>query len=172
MSGWIRIDRKIQDNEVLNEKPFDKFHAWMDLLLMAEYEPRTIEVNGVEIALQPGQIFFSQNELADRWGWTPKKVRCFLKNLERANMGRTEGRTEGRTLGTTLTLINWGKYQGQGRSKGRTEGRGEGRTLNNSIIDNYIEGTKEQKNNARVSRFRNYDERHTDYETLFGEAGQ
>lgn len=165
MSGWIRIDRKIQDNEVLNEKPFDKFHAWMDLLLMAEYKTRTVKVKNAEVTLLPGQILISQRDLAERWGWSRKKVMIFLKELDKSGMGTTKGTTEG----TTLTLVNWGKYQGDGTTKGTTKGT----TLleNSTIITDLLEQDITTRARKR-SKFRNYDERHTDYETLFSEVGK
>ena len=164
MSGWIRIDRKILDNPVLNEKPFDRFHAWMDILLRVEYEPRTVKIKNTEIELQPGQILVTMRDLADRWGWSHQKVIRFIDELEQNDMWTTL-RT---TSWTTLTLVNWGKYQ-----SARTTSRTTSRTtlLENSII---LTDLKEQSitTRARKSKFRNYDERHTDYETLFGEVGK
>ena len=35
--GWISIHRKIQDNLIWNDKPFNRGAAWIDLLLLANH---------------------------------------------------------------------------------------------------------------------------------------
>ena len=170
MSGWIKIDRKIQDNPVLNEKPFDKFHAWMDLLLMAEYKMRTVFVNNTEVTLLPGQILISQRELSDRWGWSRAKVIRFLEELERTTMCTTNRTTNG----TTLTLVNWRKYQTERTTNETTDETTNETTLLNTltIYTDSKENKKQRNARTRASKFRNYDERHTDYEKLFSEVEQ
>jgi len=40
--GWIQVHRKITEWEFYHSERFNKTHAWLDLLLLAAWKPRTI----------------------------------------------------------------------------------------------------------------------------------
>jgi len=66
--GWIKLWRKSMRNEFYqNGKPFDEFHAWIDLLLMAD---------------SSANLQISANALKQRWNWSSRfKVRAYLDSL-------------------------------------------------------------------------------------------
>lgn len=53
--GWISIHRKIQDNLIWNDKPFNRGAAWVDLLLLANHEDKKVLFNGSIINVKRGE---------------------------------------------------------------------------------------------------------------------
>jgi hypothetical protein len=84
MTGFLKLFR---DEPFIGEgKPFDRFHAWIDLRARASYYPRCLFAYGRMVNLDEGELICSQSELAIRWGWTRSRVRKFLCHLERAGL--------------------------------------------------------------------------------------
>lgn len=160
--GWIKLHRKSTENELYFDGPFDRWHAWQDLLLMATATTETVTLKGEQIKLVPGQIVTSLQILADRWSWSKKKVRTFLDLLTKKGMisakgtvkgteqGTANGTTKGTAKGTVLTVENWGKYQGRGHSKGHSEGHSEGHNEghNKGHLSRSIKEDKEVKSRS------------------------
>ena len=112
--GWIKLQRTIEDNWVYNQKPFDKCHAWIDLLLLAEHKTHKKMWRGSMTDFKRGDVCMSIERLAERWGWSRKKVRHFLEQLEGDEMVHLNAHQ----TRTTITLVNYGFYQGKGTSDG------------------------------------------------------
>ena len=118
--GWIKLHRKIMESSLWSDEPFDERSAWVDLLLMANYEDKQILFNGKSITVKAGQRITSIRKLAHRWHWSNGKVERYLKKLEDAEMisrkRDTNGHTNRDTLrdknGTLITIVNYGFYQG------------------------------------------------------------
>lgn len=107
--GWVSAHRSIQHHWLWNDRPFAYGQAWLDLILLAQYEEQKFVLDKPKmlIVLPRGAVFTSQSELARRWGWSRKKVCNFLELLEQDEMIASE--TAGR--GTILKLLNYGHYQ-------------------------------------------------------------
>lgn len=105
--GWIKLYRKINGCMFWGDKPFDRARAWIDLLLMANYEDNTFLFGNEIIEVKRGSFITSEHKLMARWGWSKTKVRSFLSVLEDAKMliKKTDHKK------TTLTLVNYGVYQ-------------------------------------------------------------
>lgn len=103
-------------------KPFSPGHAWIDLLMLAEYKPSKGLFRGGFYDLRPGQLITSDQTLANRWGWTRKKARLFLQRLEKDEM--LNNKRDNRK--SIITICNWGDYQGSYAYEGTTEGTSEG----------------------------------------------
>ena len=105
--GWISIHRQIRENWVWDDKPFDKTHAWIDLLLNANHQDNKINL-GTELILVPrGSFITSELKLMDRWGWSKTKLRSFLKLLQEDNMIiKISDKKK-----TTVTIVNYNVYQ-------------------------------------------------------------
>ena len=69
--GYVKIFRKIADNEMFNSEPFDKYHAWIDLLLLANHKDGFIYRGMKKVAVNRGQHHTSIPKLADRWYYPP-----------------------------------------------------------------------------------------------------
>lgn len=114
--GWICLHRKIQDSAIwMQDEPYDMRSAWIDLLLTANHEDRKIIFDGHMREVKRGQILTSVTKLAERWKWTPKKARKFLRLLEEDQM--IEKKSDNRA--TLLTLLNYAKYQGSSGFEGK-----------------------------------------------------
>lgn len=110
--GWVLIHRSIFNNELWDEKPFDKARAWIDLILLANHE------NSLDQRYKKGTVYFGKENLSVRWGWSRNKVTRFLDALEEKGMVK-QYRTQGGTHnGTLITIVNYGKYQNRGTHNG------------------------------------------------------
>lgn len=86
-SGWIKLNRQIWENELwVEDEPFDRRAAWIDLLLMANIKDKTEVYRGNVITIKRGQVITSKVKLANRWHWSRGKVDRFLKLLEELDM--------------------------------------------------------------------------------------
>jgi hypothetical protein len=83
MDGWIKLHRQLLDNPLWKCEPFTRGQAWIDLLILANYEKSFFFKRGVRIDVDRGQIARSEVELSDRWKWSRSKVRKFLNDLEK-----------------------------------------------------------------------------------------
>ena len=116
--GYILLHKRIQDNWLWSDKPFSKAHAWIDLLLMANYTCNDIMSKGAVIHIERGQVFRSIKCLSERWGWSIKKTKGFIKVLEKQNMVSVKGLPQG----TLITIEKYDSYQTLGRESGPSEG--------------------------------------------------
>lgn len=120
--GWIKLDRQIVDNFLYSAEPFDKCHAWIDLLLLASHEDEEFMYKGQLIKLQRGQLITSPAKLAKRWKWSKNKAFRFLGVLSDAGMVYRSGSPDG----TTLTIVNYDKFQNRRTTNGVTDGVADG----------------------------------------------
>lgn len=111
--GYIKLFRKIQQNDFWSEKPFHPALAWIDLILMVNANPAKIQFNGENITIRRGQKLTSYTQLADRWGWSRKRVANQFKkwDIEVQIIGK------GREKAVLLTLTNYNNYRQSGTTK-------------------------------------------------------
>lgn len=117
--GWIKLHRKIKDNDIWNDKePFTKRDAWIDLLLRATHKEEKFLIGNTVIKLKAGQIFTSQVQLAKDWKWSRHKVQCFLNLLTKSGQITNEkGALKKAQRYTLLTITNWELYQSDNSGK-------------------------------------------------------
>lgn len=113
MEGWISIHRKICDHWVWDEKPFCRSKAWIDLLLMVNHTDNKITLDGQLFEVKKGQRITSIRKLANRWGWSTKKVKMFLSVLESDNMLVVKSDNKK----TLITVVNYDFYQPNGNTE-------------------------------------------------------
>jgi hypothetical protein len=106
-NGWIKIHRKITSNPLWGLEEFTKGQAWVDLLLLANYEPGKISVHGKIINIDRGQVGWSEVKLSERWGWSRNKTRRFIKYL--ISEQQIEQDTKGGN--SIITILNYIEYQ-------------------------------------------------------------
>ena len=106
--GWIKLWRAEMDNPLYDAEPFDKWHAWADLLMMADSE---------------GTVRTSLEALKNQWLWGSRhKVRDFLETLEGTGMG-TVKTTKNKG---TLIRINTDFLAKNNKPKNKASGTVEG----------------------------------------------
>lgn len=119
--GWIALERKIYNNSLFTEKPFDKAHAWIDLLLMANHT--TVVKDGREF--KRGHVYRSLNCFERRWGWSFRKVKAFMEYLEDEEMIKV---VYSNKSGTCIHILKYENYQSKGRTTDSTTKRTTKRT--------------------------------------------
>ena len=142
MKGWIMLHRTLLNNPLWKSEKFTKAQAWIDLLLKANHTSSMVFLNGFQINLSPGQLCYSQESLSEDWKWNRKTVKKFLNFLIKRNMIRYKVNT--RT--TVITIVNWNKYQADGRQYTRQYG---------SLKD--TDNNEENNNNDDTSDFGQFD---------------
>lgn len=115
--GWISIHRKIQDNLIWNDKPFNRGAAWIDLLLLANHEDRQVLFNGNAIQVKRGEKITSLRQLSERWGWSITKVKKFLNLLNEEKMISYKSDSKK----TVYSIVNYEVYQDNENTKSNTE---------------------------------------------------
>ena len=82
MEGFIALHRKITKNEFYFSERFTKMQAWIDLLILANHQPNTLYLRGLEVHIDRGQLCYSQVSLAERWKWNKRTVNSFISTLQ------------------------------------------------------------------------------------------
>ena len=104
--GWVPVSRELQDHWMWDDKPFAHGQAWIDLIMLANYEDTKMPYKGEIITCERGTVNLSISYLANRWGWSRDKTRRFLKLLESDGMVTVTATTHR----TTITLENYSIY--------------------------------------------------------------
>lgn len=141
--GWIKIDRGLLDSAIWTDnEPFNKRAAWIDLLLLANYED-TEQIVGYEVIKIPrGTYMTTIRDLSKRWDWSNSKVLSFLHFLENQKMVTLKANTK-RTL---ITIVKYRDFQdGQITKRTQTERKpNASRTQKENLL--YKERREEIKN--------------------------
>lgn len=106
-AGWIKLWRQIQDNPVWRRKPYSYGQAWVDLLLLTNHQPGCIWPRGMPLHIEAGQVGYSKESLASKWGWSRGKVTRFLNMLE----NERQIVQHKSNVTTVITITNWQTYQ-------------------------------------------------------------
>ena len=119
-SGWFKLHRKIFNHPMWEEnREFSKFEAWIDILQMVSYkEKNKMYLSGQLCEWGRGQYPISISFLCERWNWTPKKVRTYLKRAEQ-NKQISLFRAGKWTM---LTVCKYDSYQSEGQEEGQSKG--------------------------------------------------
>jgi DNA-binding transcriptional regulator YhcF (GntR family) len=108
MNGWIKIYRQITDCDLYMDDRFDRTHAWIDLLLLANNKDKIVrKKNGAEVQLQAGDVAMSIRSLAERWHWSVNTVQAYLNRLETD----TQIQIFRSHAINVIRIVNWAKYQ-------------------------------------------------------------
>lgn len=115
MTGWISIDRSIQNHWLFKEKrTFSKFEAWIYLLMEANHSKAKVPIGNQIVTVERGQRLTSVLTLSDLFNWSRFKVKTFLDLLE------SDGMLEVKTTSkyALITIVNYDFYQSeQGRNQ-------------------------------------------------------
>lgn len=85
-TGWIKVNRSEMDEWMWSEdSQFDKFHAWIDILLNVNYKKKEIPFGSSVITIEPGCLLTSVLKLSKRRGWNRRTVTRFLALLKDSN---------------------------------------------------------------------------------------
>ena len=122
MEGWVKLHRRIVESPDYFAEPFTRTQAWIDLILLANFDDSYIRIKGVRVKVQRGEIITSSVALAKRWMWSRGKVLRFLDELETVQQ-IVQVRT---AVYTSISIINYGRYQADGTSDSTSDSTGDG----------------------------------------------
>lgn len=116
MSGFIRVDRDIWDDDLFPAEPMTQREAWLWLQAQAAWADTNHFVAGERLPVKRGQVIVTIRQLQSVFGWrSDKRVRGWLNRLENASeIGRkiVGKRTQRKTQ---ITICNYNDKQGSGR---------------------------------------------------------
>ncbi len=109
LSNYIPISRDLFNHQLwLEDRVYSKFEAWLDLIQMARFEDTKKYIGNNVIEIKRGQIHATYRFLANRCGWSTKKVGGYFELLITEKMVKKE--TEEKTGQTLITICNYDKY--------------------------------------------------------------
>ena len=150
MSGWIPLFRELKNHWLWDFKNPDKTLAWIDMLMMANYEDNQFMIKGKIINCKRGQLAVSQVTLQKQWNMSQNKLKRFLVLLKNERMIDFETNE----LTTVITICNYSQYQDVIRISERPNERAVERSTNEQSNDNITSKQINKKtNNTRKAKF-------------------
>ena len=144
---YIKLYRKVMENAIFLELPYDRWHAFEFLLLKARRFPTVTILKGKPIKLEVGQLICGEEKLAVKWGWSRGKVKRYLDMLENLGMIKKNGTP----YGTLITIENYTKYQGECSYSDTPLGTSDGTSLDTSD-GTHKKNVKKDKNVKNVKK--------------------
>jgi len=141
--GWIKVFRKIRKSVLWKKKPFSPGQAWIDMLLRANHDTRSVILGWKKIEIHRGEFITSQRALGEAWGWGRMRVRLFLNMLEKEPSISTTPITH---TATHVKIIKYDTYQGEQPTEKPTEKPTSQPTRNPRVTTN--------KNNKNIKKKR------------------
>jgi len=147
MSGWIKLHRAIQENDLWTDEKFSRGQAWVDLLILANHTSTSFRVHGVLVDVERGEVARSQTALADRWKWSRTKVNDFLDELEKKEQLKIIRKDR---ILNKIRIINYDLYQNYEEEKQQTrqQTRQQKSIYNNDKNENNEKKYKKEVNTA------------------------
>lgn len=127
--GYIYLHKQLLDHWLWQDKPFSKGQAWIDLLLLANYEDKKTMHRGRLITCKRGTVNLSIMELSKRWGWHWKTTKKFILEMERDNMCTLKCTTEC----TTITIEKYDDFQILGKQNAQRNAKQNAKQSENQM---------------------------------------
>lgn len=151
--GFVKIFRCIDDNVLWrSNEPYCRRAAWIDLIFQVNHEEKEFILGNQKMVVKRGQRWTSISKLAQRWGWSEKKVRAYLDLLKAEGMIYLETTNRG----TLITLVNYSKFQDfgikrEGQKEGQKTGQKEGQMPDEGRTEDRAKGrqTRTNKNDIK-----------------------
>lgn len=141
--GYIYLHKQLLDHWLWQDKPFSKGQAWIDLLLLSNYEDKKKMHRGKLITCKRGTVNLSIMELSKRWGWHWKTTKKFILEMERDGMCTLKCTTEC----TTITIEKYDDFQILGKQNAQRNAKQNAKQSENQM-PNGMPITN--KNNKRI----------------------
>ncbi len=115
MGGFVFLFRDIDKHWVWKDSRMA--HRWMDLIIQAHWDNRTIYFDGVRVDLKRGQFVTTTSLLMGRWRTNPRAVLKTLEIFENDKMIRCKKSSEM----TIITICNYDVYQSISKALNQVE---------------------------------------------------
>lgn len=166
--NWIKVWDIPQDHWINSDA--ETYGMWIKLIRKAETKDRNIVIRGTMIEAKRGSAYASENELANEWGVSRRRVHSFISKLEQDGMISAQ-RMSNRYL--VIKVSNYAKFQDPPKSMRTTDGQ---QKHNRSTTDCTTEPTsfltikQNIQKDRRKNAFADFPQRDTDYDSLFEEV--
>jgi len=104
--GYVKVWRKIQDNDILKNHRYCVFFLWS--LTKASHKRINIIVGCQPVTLEPGQFVFGRRMAADELGMSEQEIRTCIELAKKADFLTIKSTNKF----SIITIINWHIYQG------------------------------------------------------------
>lgn len=107
--NWIKLYRKMIDDPIFVNSTGPQVKVLLTVMFLAAWTPKKWDVLGHEFTIQPGEVFISTRDLADRAGDDVSRdvVRKALVRFEKLGFWTLKSTRKG----TLIHIVNWRKYQ-------------------------------------------------------------
>lgn len=151
--NWIKLYRKMIDDPAFVNSTGPQVKVLLTVMFLAAWTPKKWDVLGHEFTIQPGEVFISTRDLADRAGdgVSHKVVRGALERFEKLGFWTLKRAR----AGTLIHIVNWRKYQLYECVEGTGEGTARAQAGHSEGTSRAHEGhsnKKESKNSKNVRR--------------------
>lgn len=151
--NWIKLYRKMIDDPIFVNSTGPQVKVLLTVMFLAAWTPKKWDVLGHEFTIQPGEVFISTRDLADRAGddVSHKVVRGALARFEKLGFWALKRAH----TGTLIHIVNWRKYQLYEGEAGTAEGTARaqrGHTKGTRRAHEGHNNKKESKNSKNVRR--------------------
>ena len=142
-NGWIKIHRCMMDNPLYHSEPFNRTHAWIDLLLLANSNDNFFYKRGIRVNIQRGQIGHDADTLAKRWKWSRGKVERYLTMLESDGMIVRQKSN----VTTLISICKYDDYQANDKANSKANNKANGhQTVKQTDTNKNVKNDKNEKN--------------------------
>jgi hypothetical protein len=104
--GYVKVWRKIQDNDILKNHRYCAFFLWS--LTKASHKRFNIIVGSQPVTLEPGQFVFGRRKAAEELGMTEQEIRTCIGLAKKTDFLTIKSTNKY----SIITIINWHIYQG------------------------------------------------------------
>lgn len=108
-NGWVSLWRDVKEQSFY--KDLIARAMFIDMILCAQHKSKRIQVDGVDVFLNTGQLFTKRKHFVDQ-GIDDSKVKRVLQKLESSGIiSRETIKKSKRSIGQRITFLNWKKWQ-------------------------------------------------------------
>ena len=117
--GWVKLWRDQFQHWVSERKPWCDGYAWSYLYARANYKAGIVNFRNQYVPVERGQFLTSMLKLSKTFGWTWRRTRSFLENLQNEEMllfgfsvksHITQHNTQHNRF-LVITILNYERYQ-------------------------------------------------------------
>ena len=106
LQGRVVLTKRLLNHAVWGRDPASYGQAWVDLILLANDQPRTVFIHSEAVALERGQLAWSIQSLEKRWKRSGEWIAGFLKFC----VSETMLLVDSNRRRTIITVVNYEAY--------------------------------------------------------------
>lgn len=121
MRGFFLVHRGWMDDGFKPE-PFTEREAFLWSIEQAAIKRHDQWFNGHRFTVKRGEFVTSLRELEKTFGWSLKRIRCFIDRMGKTQKWTHRRAYDGAQSPTIITVCNYAVYQNDGEAQGAVKG--------------------------------------------------